>query len=150
MRIGFADYKLENFHANVFLRSFRDALQERGAVVTGCYALDEENGRAWAAKNNVPYFADPHELDAQVDCYMILAPSNPETHLDLARKFVPFGKPTYVDKTFAPDLATAKQIFELADQHDTPRKSAAKSCGTWSRGAAAARLPSMQFIPSSW
>jgi predicted dehydrogenase len=118
-RIGFVDNKLENFHANVFLRSFRDALQERGAVVTGCHALDEAGGQEWATKNNVPYFADPDELNAQVDCFMILAPSNPETHLDLCRKFLPFGKPTYVDKTFAPDLATAKQIFELADQHAT-------------------------------
>jgi hypothetical protein len=50
---------------------------------------------------------------------MILAPSNPETHMDLARRVLPFGKPSYVDKTFAPDLQTAEEIFELADQHRT-------------------------------
>jgi predicted dehydrogenase len=48
---------------------------------------------------------------------MILAPSNPELHFPLAEKILPFGKTTYVDKTFAPDVATAKKIFELADRH---------------------------------
>lgn len=33
---------------------------------------------------------------------------------------LPFGKPTYIDKTFAPDLATAKEIFALAEKHGTP------------------------------
>jgi predicted dehydrogenase len=51
---------------------------------------------------------------------MILAPSNPEVHLDLCRRILPFGKPTYVDKTFAPNYDIARQIFALADQHRTP------------------------------
>jgi hypothetical protein len=45
------------------------------------------------------------------------APSTPETHLELCQAVLPFGKATYVDKTFAPDLATAREIFALADQH---------------------------------
>src|SRR3954454_21174452 len=98
-RIGFGDYKLENFHANVYLKSYREALKDRGAVVAGCWAMDAEGGRAWAGRNGVEYFGRPEELDARVDGFMILAPSNPETHLDLCRRFLPFGKPTYVDKT---------------------------------------------------
>src|SRR5450759_2028305 len=50
---------------------------------------------------------------------MVLAPSSPELHQDLCMQVLPFGKVTYVDKTFAPDLATARQIFALADQHHT-------------------------------
>ena len=50
---------------------------------------------------------------------MVLAPSNPEVHWDLSQKCLPFGKPTYVDKTFAPDLKTAEAIFALADKHKT-------------------------------
>ena len=30
------------------------------------------------------------------------------------------GKPTYIDKTFAPDLKTAKRIFDLAEKYHTP------------------------------
>ena len=120
IRIGFVDYKLENFHANVFLKAYRTQLTNRGATVSGCHALEEEDGRAWAKKNDVPYFDDPTQLNAAVDAYMILAPSNPEKHLELCQRVFQFGKPTYVDKTFAPDLATAKTIFDLADKHNVP------------------------------
>jgi hypothetical protein len=116
-RIGFVDYKLDNFHANVFLKAYREQLRERGATVTGCTSLDEEEGRAWAKKKDVPYFADSTQLNEQVDCYMVLAPSSPEKHLELCQRVFQFGKPTYVDKTFAPDLATAQAIFDLADKH---------------------------------
>ena len=119
-RIGFVDNKLENFHANVFLKAFRNQLKDRGWTVAGCYGLDAENGRAWAAHNDVPWFATPEQLDAQVDAYMILAPSNPELHLPLAEKILPFAKSTYIDKTFAPDVPTARRIFQLADEHKTP------------------------------
>jgi hypothetical protein len=119
-RIGFVDNKLENFHANVFLKGFRNELKERGWTVGGGYALDADSGRAWAKKNDVPYFNSPADLNAHVDGFMILAPSNPELHLDLAQKVFPFGKPTYVDKTFAPDVATAQRIFDLAHGHGTP------------------------------
>jgi predicted dehydrogenase len=119
-RIGFVDYKLDNFHANVFLKSYRGALKDRGAIVAGCMALEEDEGRAWAKKNDVPYFDDPTQLNAHVDCYMVLAPSTPEKHLELCQRVFQFGKPTYVDKTFAPDLATAQTIFELADRHNVP------------------------------
>ena len=120
VRIGFVDNKLENFHANVFLKAFRDPLKERGAVVAGCTALEEDEGRAWATKNDVPYFEDPTQLNGAVDAYMVLAPSNPEKHLELCQRIFQFGKPTYVDKTFAPDLATAQTIFRLADKHNVP------------------------------
>ena len=119
-RIGFVDHKLENFHANVFLKAFRNELKERGWHVAGCYALDTDDGRAWGKKNDVPYFESAAALDEHVDAYMILAPSNPELHLPLAEKIFPFAKPTYVDKTFAPDVPTATKIFDLADQHSTP------------------------------
>ena len=116
-RIGFVDYKLENFHANTYLALIRNQLKGRGFDVAGCWAMDAGDGKAWAAKNKVPYYDTPEALDAAVDYYVILAPSNPETHLDLCKTFFPFSKTTYVDKTFAPDIATAKKIFALADKH---------------------------------
>ena len=119
-RIAFVDYKLDNFHANTYLKAIRVNLKDRGYTITGCHALDESEGKAWATKNNVPYFSTPQDLSDHADYFCILAPSNPETHLNLARLVVPFGKPTYIDKTFAPDLKTAHEIFDLADQHHTP------------------------------
>jgi predicted dehydrogenase len=116
-RIGFVDYRLNNFHANVFIKALRGPLAARGYTVAGCWGSDAEDAKAWAGANNVPLFSTPTELNEHVDSYMVLAPSNPELHWDLCRRFLPFGKITYVDKTFAQNLATARKIFALADKH---------------------------------
>ena len=119
-RIGFVDLNLDNYHANVFLKALRDPLESRGFVVAGATGTKAAESRAWAEKNQVPYFDNDASLNAAVDFFMVLAPSNPEVHLELCRRILPFRKPTYVDKTFAPDLATARKIFALADEHGTP------------------------------
>jgi predicted dehydrogenase len=116
-RIGFVDDNLANYHADVFLKAFRGPLKERGFTITGSFGLKETESRAWAEKNNVPYFAEAAALNEAVDFYMILAPSTPGTHLELCQRVLPFKKPTYVDKTFAPDLATARKIFAIGDEH---------------------------------
>jgi predicted dehydrogenase len=119
-RIGFVDLNLENYHANVFLQALRGPLKERGFALAGATGLKTNESRAWAEKNKVPFFENHASLNAAVDFFMVLAPSNPEVHFELCRQIFPFRKPTYVDKTFAPDSATAEKIFTLADQHGTP------------------------------
>lgn len=80
--------------------------------------------RAWAEKNNIPFFEKDEDLNATVDFFMILAPSNPEVHFDLCQRIFPFRKPTYVDKTFAPNHDMAQKIFALADKHGSPMQTA--------------------------
>ncbi len=114
-RIGFVDFNLDNFHADVYLKLLRGELAERGFAVVGGTALQEKESRAWAKKNDVTYYDSAAELNAHVDFYAVLAPSNPEVHETLCSQVFPFAKTTYVDKTFAPDLASAERIFALAD-----------------------------------
>lgn len=118
-RIGFVDKRLDadNFHANVYLRLLRNDLADLGFSIGGCTALEAEPSRLWAGDNDVTWFDDVASMDGHVDFYVVLAPSNPEIHLDLCARVLPFGKSTYVDKTFAPDAATAQAIFDLADSH---------------------------------
>ncbi|HVE40214.1 MAG TPA: Gfo/Idh/MocA family oxidoreductase [Planctomycetota bacterium] len=116
-RIGFVDDNLDNFHARVYLEALRGPLKERGFVVSGAFALQQEKSKAWAAKNNLDVFGQIAELDKVVDVYAVLAPSTPKTHEELCDLVLPFGKTTFVDKTFAPDVATAERIFKKADQH---------------------------------
>lgn len=118
-RIGYVDFKLNNFHANVYLDLLRGELKGRGWEVAKCWGMDEAEGRRWASEKQVPFVEDVRAM-ADCDALVILAPSNPETHLELARKAFPLGKPTYVDKTFAPDHKTARKIFALADRHRVP------------------------------
>ncbi len=116
-RIGFVDDNLDNFHARVYLEALRGPLKDRGYVVAGATALQAEKSRAWAGKNGLPYFDSAEKLDKEVDVYAVLAPSTPSTHEDLCGRVLPFGKTTFVDKTFAPDAAAAERIFALADRH---------------------------------
>ncbi|NQZ70393.1 MAG: hypothetical protein HRT89_20255 [Lentisphaeria bacterium] len=116
-RIGYVDYSLDNFHSEVYLKHFREELKKRGFEVAGAWALEEKPSRIWAKANDVPYYDTPQALNEAVDFFMVLAPGNTETHLKLCQSIFPFKKTTYVDKTFAPDLKTAKRIFALADKH---------------------------------
>lgn len=116
-RIGFVDDDLDNYHARVYLEAIRGPLKERGFVVAGATALQREKGKAWALKNGVEYFDTAAALDQEVDVYAVLAPSTPATHEELCGQVLPFGKTTFVDKTFAPDVAAAARIFALADRH---------------------------------
>lgn len=119
-KIGLVDYNLDNFHANTYLKLWRSSLAERGYEVAAVTATMQEEGKKWAEENGLPFVDSPTDLDPLVDCFVILAPSNPETHLGMCQEVFPFGKPTFVDKTFAPSVDIAKQIFQLAEQHGTP------------------------------
>ena len=130
-QIGFLDYQLDNYHANVFLDLLNKDLKTRGWKVSKCWAMDEKGGKKWAAEKNIPYVKDVREM-GDCDGIMILAPSNPETHLELTRLALPLGLPLYVDKTFTPDYQTAKMIFALADQRRVPliTSSALRCCAS--------------------
>lgn len=122
-RIGFVDKNLDNFHAEVFFERLRGPLADCGLVLAGATAMEHAPSQAWAKARDLAYFDDVAALDRHVDGYMILAPSNPEVHLPLCRQVLPMGKPTYVDKPFATNLAEARAILDLADQHGVPVQS---------------------------
>mgnify|MGYP003383676921 CR=1 FL=1 len=61
-RIGYVDYKLENFHANIYLKILRGELKERGYTVAGCTAARAKESRVWAETNQVPYYDSVAEL----------------------------------------------------------------------------------------
>jgi predicted dehydrogenase len=115
-RIGFVDDDLENFHANTYLEAIRGPLAQRGYQIAGAFGLQEATAAAWCARQQVPLYKSVDALAAEVDYVAILAPSAPECHLELCQRVFPSAKPTFVDKTFAPDVATAGQIFQLADR----------------------------------
>ena len=114
-RIAFVDHDIDNFHANTFARLLSE--HDTGFRLSAVYANRRDNIAAWADERKVSTVEKIADLAPLADYVMVLAPSNPETHLDLCRETFALGKTTYVDKTFAPDYATAQEIFALADQH---------------------------------
>ena len=125
--IGFVDYYISEWHANNYPEWIKQASKAVGEEFEVRYAWAERDDslfdgattEEWCEKFGVERCATIAELCEKSDFICILAPSNPEKHLEYAREVLKCGKNTYIDKTFAPDYATASEIFRLADEYGT-------------------------------
>ena len=124
LKIGFIDYFLDEWHANNYPGWIRSS--SRGGefeLAWAWAAIDSPAGldtAAWCARYGMTQVASRQELVDKSDCLVILSPDHPEQHEELAAEALRSGKPTYIDKTFAPDLAAAKRMFALAEKYNTP------------------------------
>jgi len=122
-KIGFIDHYLHEWHADNIPDWILEASNLKMMV---CYAWGEvdsprEDGlanKAWADKMGIELCSSQEEVIEKSDCLIVLSPDNAERHVDLCRLPLVSGKPTFVDKTFAPGLNEAKEIVENAK--DTP------------------------------
>lgn len=119
-RIAFIDHQLGNYHSNKYSQLLSNELAHEGFTLAACTSKDHDSGKLWATKNNVSYHSSVEELQGEVDAAIILAPNNPETHLHLLERAVSLQVPLYVDKTFAPDRATALKMFAIAEKAGVP------------------------------
>ena len=125
--IGFVDYYLSEWHANNYPAWIAEACEAAGAEYRIGYAWAELDvspkdgitSDEWCAKFGAEKCETLAELCEKSDVIVILAPSDPDKHLGYAEEVLKYGKRTYIDKTFAPDLATAKKIFALGEQYGT-------------------------------
>lgn len=129
-KIGLIDYYLDNWHAEhlpEWLKNVKDG-EYVISYAWGSYPLDGKlEGFAdrlpaadWCAKHNITLCDTPEEVIAQSDVLMVLCPNNPELHEELCKLPLASGKRVYIDKTFAPDVATAKRIFAMAEAGNSP------------------------------
>jgi len=123
-KIGFIDLHIDEWHANNYPAWF--AAAQRAAEFELGYAWEESpnpDGKPlaeWCKQFNMTPAKDIAEVIEKSDAICVLAPSNPEAHARLADLPLRAGKPLYIDKTFAPDRATAEGFFALAEKHGTP------------------------------
>ena len=126
MKIGFADYYLDNWHCNYFPGFLRDAVRELGldAAVTHAYGLHTApsgmTNAEWCREHDTVECFSMEELCDSVDAVMVIAADDSRTHEETARIPLMSGKPCFVDKTFAYDLAAARRMLRLAEEHGTP------------------------------
>jgi len=131
-KIGLIDYYLDNWHASNLPKWLDDETHGEYKI---CYAWASfspdgsqigsgkecsKPSEVWCAEHNVELVSSAAEVVEKSDVLMVLAPNNPEQHEFLSREALASGKPTYIDKTFAPDVATAKRIFDMAKAGNTP------------------------------
>ena len=127
-KIGFVDYYISEWHANNYPAWIKEKCEELGLDYEVAYAwaeldvslVDKVTTDEWCAKYGVEKCDTIEELCEKSDVILVLAPSDPDKHLGYAEKVLPYGKRTYIDKTFAPDYETACKIFDIAEKHGTP------------------------------
>jgi hypothetical protein len=125
--IGFVDYYISEWHANEYPAWIKEANEKLGEDFELKYAwaeldkslVDGVSTDEWCAKYGVEKCATIQELCEKADYIIVLSPSNPEKHLEYVKTVFKYKKNTYVDKTFAPDAATAKAIFDEAEKYGT-------------------------------
>jgi len=127
-KIGFVDFYLSEWHANNYPGWIAKANSTLGTDYEVAYAWAEQDispvdgvsSQQWCEKFGAALCGSLEELCEKSDVIIILAPSNPEKHLGYATVVLPYGKRTYIDKTFAPSLEEAKEIFAIAAEYNTP------------------------------
>ena len=125
--IGFVDYYISEWHANNYPAWFKEVNEKMGKDFVVKYAWAEEDvspvdGRTtdeWCKEYGVEKCNTLQELCEKADYICVLSPSNPEKHLQYVKEVFKYKKNTYVDKTFAPDYKTAKEIFDIAEKYGT-------------------------------
>ena len=127
-KIGFVDLYISEWHANNYPAWIKDATEKLALPYEVAYAyamqdvspVDGRTTDEWCAAFGVKKCESIDELCEKSDAIIILAPSNPEVHLELAKAVLKHKKTTYIDKTFAPDYKTAKEIYAIGEQYGTP------------------------------
>ncbi|CAM3603843.1 hypothetical protein [Marinicrinis lubricantis] len=122
-KIGFIDYFLDEWHANQYPEWIRKASGGQMAVSYAYGLKDADRGlsnRAWCEQQGVALLDSIEAVVEQSDLLVVLSPDHPEQHEALAQLPLQSGKPTYIDKTFAPDRKTAERLFERAERCATP------------------------------
>jgi hypothetical protein len=122
-KIGFIDYFLDEWHAEKYPEWIEKASAGKMKVA---YAYGKTNiegklsNSDWCEKKGIQLLDSIEAVVEQSDYLIVLSPDHPEYHEELSLLPLRSGKPTYIDKTFAPNRAAAIRMFELADKHATP------------------------------
>ena len=125
--IGFIDYYISEWHANNYPGWIKEVNESIGEDFVVKYAwaekyvspVDGRNTDEWCNAFGIEKCDTIQELCEKADYILILAPSDPQKHLEYAQEALKYRKNTYIDKTFAPDYATAKKIFDIANSFGT-------------------------------
>ena len=122
--IGFIDYFLDEWHADQYVQWInKGTWKDKFQVNCAWAAMDKPGGlttKEWCRKHDVHQAASIEDVIERCDGLLVLSPDHTDQHWALSEAALSSGKPTYVDKTFAPDLETALRMFALAESSGTP------------------------------
>jgi len=123
-KIGFIDLFIDEWHANNYPAWIRGGKFADQVEIAMAWQQEQRAGlrtlEQWCKDFDITPAKSQEELIEKCDALIVLAPSNPEVHENLAHLALMSGKPLYMDKPFAPNKAAAERIFALAAKHNTP------------------------------
>lgn len=119
LKIGFLDHHLNTSHSMSFLAQLRGCVGNGEVDVVGAWESHPEVND-WCENNAVTRMKSAAEVIAHSDAIIVLAPNNPEAHLELAAPALEAGKPTFIDKSLSDSVKSAREILRMADRHGTP------------------------------
>lgn len=119
LKVGFLDHHLNTSHSMKFLALLRGSVGQGDIEITGAWESHPEQAD-WCESNGVKRMSNAAEVVAASDAIMVLAPNNPEAHLELARPALEAGKPVFIDKDIAGCVKSAQEIVRLSERHKAP------------------------------
>jgi len=121
--VGFIDYYLDEWHARHLPQWIAEASDGEMQVAFAYGLRDAPNGLGnaeWCREMGIELLDSIEEVVERSDYLAVLSPDHPKFHERLAAVPLRSGKPTFVDKTFAPDRAAAVRLFDAAKAGGTP------------------------------
>lgn len=119
MKIGYLDHHLNTSHSTKFLGLLHGSVGNGEVEVVGAWESNPEEPD-WYEKNGLAKMGSAAEVVAASDAIIVLAPNNPEAHLELAKPALEAGKPVFIDKDIADNVKSAQEILRVADKHNAP------------------------------
>lgn len=124
MKIGLIDYFIDEWHANQYPVFLQEA---SGGEIQVAYAWAQQDSYEdkrptgqWCRDMNITHCATQQEVIEKSDGLIVLSPDHCQYHEALSHLALASGKPVFVDKTFAPNVAAAQRMFERAEAYGTP------------------------------
>jgi len=125
LKVGVVDYFFSpESHATLYANRLPE-LSDGEVRVAYAWASDESKGLStgdWCKQygDGAVECATVEELIEKSDAIIITCTDYCEMHEALCAKPLVSGKPVFVEKVFAPDAATARRLFDLAEKSGTP------------------------------
>jgi hypothetical protein len=121
--VGLIDFYMDQYHAENYPGWIKEASGGAMEVAYAWAKTDKPGGKSNAdccREAGIRLLDSPEEVVRRSDCLIVMSPDNPEMHEELCGLPLASGKPTYVDKTFAPDRAAALRLIHMAREGRTP------------------------------
>src|SRR5690242_3502613 len=120
-KIGWIDHHLYTHHSQVFYPLIHEEVGQGRFEIAAAYESDRDPAQGdWCAEHGISRAGSPAEVVEASDVIIVCSPNNPEAHLELSRVALASGKPVYVDKYLAHTVEDAREMVEIAREHNTP------------------------------